>query len=218
MADSNDKTRLIFKFKGDNYSSWKFRMMMLFREKEILKVIQNEAPLTLLKDWFRAENLALNLITQNISDSFLHFIKPDSTAKNVFESLDSIYERKSWVTQYVLKKKLNNLKLSADGSLINHFIVFDNIVDQISAAGNPMTIPDVIIHLIMSLPDTYETILSAFQTVAEKDLSINYIKSQLLEYEMKINSSKLEHSSKVLYTHQKAKSNNKYAKVNKFKK
>ena len=64
----------------------------------------------------KAERVAKGVIVEYLSDSFLGCAKPESTAYEIFKSLDTIYERKSLATQLALRKRLLSIKLQADSS------------------------------------------------------------------------------------------------------
>ena len=93
--ESSKVKRNIKPFDGEKYSVWKFRMRSLLNELDVIKVIDEEVPERMTDECIKAEKLAKSVIVEYLSDSFLGFEKTDNTAKQVLQSLDAIYERKS---------------------------------------------------------------------------------------------------------------------------
>lgn len=92
----------------------------------MLRVIDEEVPADLTAEWSKEERIAKGAIVEYLSDSFLGFAKPESTAREILQSLDAIYERKSLATQLALRKKLLVLKLQGDILLTKHFTFLMN--------------------------------------------------------------------------------------------
>lgn len=127
--------RNIKPFDGEKYSVWKFRVRALLTELDVIKVIDDEVPENNLQEWNKAERLARSVIVEYLSDSFLGFAKDGNTAKDIIQSLNAIYERKSIATQLAIRKKLLELKLSGDVSLTKHFTIFEDLIAELIAAG-----------------------------------------------------------------------------------
>ena len=90
-----------------------------------------------------------------MSDAFLNFAKDKQHAKDIFESLGVIYERKSLAIQPTCRKGLLTLKLEGNTSLIAHFTRFDEILTELLAPGAKLDEMDKVSHLLTTLPSTY---------------------------------------------------------------
>lgn len=184
--NNTDLKRRIPLFNGEKFSVWKFRMRGLFEEKDLLRVIDDVPPQRVSADWEKANRAARNLIIEYLSDSLLSFVKPELTAKEILDNMSSLYERKSFATQMVLRTQLSQLKLSADTTLIKHFIRFDEIIEQLLAAGATIEEPERIIYLLLTLPNSYSGIITALETLSDNELSLPFVKTRLLDQETKL--------------------------------
>ena len=138
-------------FDSDKYRIWKFRIRSLLSDLNVIKVIDSDAPTAPNKEWMKAESTAKRLITDYLSDSLLGVVGENLSAKEIFKNLDSIYDRKSLATQLAVRKKLLNLKLHGDMTIIKHFPIFDNLITELMAAGAKMDEMDKVAHLLLTI-------------------------------------------------------------------
>lgn len=200
--DTKKSKRNIKPFDGEKYSIWKYRIRSLIAEEDALKVLDETDPTESdkLGEWAKSERIAKGIIIEYLSDSMLSFSTEADTAKNVMEKLDAIYNRKSLATQLAIEKKLLTLKFNETTSLSKHFICFDEMMVDLHAAGATVSEMSKIARLLLTLPNSYDALVTAIQTQADKDLTLAFVKIKLLDYEVKLQSEKTETSAKVLQT------------------
>lgn len=176
-------------FDGSNFNNWKFRLHTLLDERDLSIYIENPLADILSKCTDAAEKAAVklkekkckSLIIQCIADSHLEYVKDKTSAKEVYDVLVSTFERRSTSGQLYLRKKLLTLKCNEGDSMENHFLVFDKIVRELKSTGAKMEQSDVVCHLLITLPKSFDSVVTALETINPNNLTIEFVKSRLLD-------------------------------------
>lgn len=189
--------RNITPFNGEKYNVWKFRIMALLKDLRAKKVVTEDPPSPMTVSWENAEATAKNAIIEYLSDSYIDFAKDEFTTKQVFENLDAIYARKGLTCEYSLRQRLSELKFKGDSALIEHFTEFDILVNELAAAGAVFSEREKIINLFMSLPSSYDAVMTALKINGHIQ-TLAYVKTELLDHEIKLKRENRDTSKKVL--------------------
>jgi len=197
MATEDERYKVPL-FDGTNYDNWKFRMEILLDEKELLAVAQFPRELedestngatarTRNQEIIRKDKRCKSLIIQKIADSHLEYCKGKETAHEVWIYLQETFERKSMASQLRIRKALLTLKFDAAADMMeSHFLKFDRMVRELKSTGAAAEENDIICHLLLTMPQEYDMIVTAIETMAGKtDLSLSFVKNRLLDEESK---------------------------------
>lgn len=171
-----------------NYHNWKFRMEMILEENGCLENVKSETDVNTIVDeqkkntYLKMDSKAKSLIVQCVEDSQLEYLREKDTAYKMWKTLKDKYEKKGLTGQLFLKKKLLNMKLNENESVEKFISDFDEIVRQLKSAGEEIKDQDLICNLLLSLPKSYETMVTVIENIP--NVTYGDVKSKLLgEYE-----------------------------------
>ncbi|UYV73309.1 hypothetical protein LAZ67_10002666 [Cordylochernes scorpioides] len=156
------------------------KQIHLTLEKEINDFVdEKERELFAIKD-----AKAKYTLVQCLTDKHLDIIKDAKTAKEMMKALEIIFERKSVLTKLTLKRKLLTLKCKHNEKLEDHFLKFDSIIRELDNIGSKMDESDKICHLLLSLNEEYENVITAIETI-NTEIKMEFVKARLLDEELK---------------------------------
>lgn len=185
---------------GGNYYNWKFRMEAILAENGVSEVIKTESDVNNMQEnektaFVKNDNKAKSLIIQCVEDSQLESLRDKNTAYKMWTTLEEKYEKKGMPGQLFLKKKLLSMKLKEGEQLEKFIMEFEEVLRQLKAAGTKMEDQDIICNLLLSLPKSYETIVTVIENMSPDTLKYEDVKKKLFaEMEKRnINKGSVEH-------------------------
>uniref|UniRef100_A0A6V7JQH5 Retrovirus-related Pol polyprotein from transposon TNT 1-94-like beta-barrel domain-containing protein n=1 Tax=Bracon brevicornis TaxID=1563983 RepID=A0A6V7JQH5_9HYME len=201
MSEEPKKSKRNIKpFNGDKYSIWKFRVRARVAEDSSLNVLDEESPNDRDEDWNACERIAKGIIIEHLDDSMIGFATEHNTAREIFKQLDAIYERKSLAAELAAEKKLLSCKFKGDIPLAKHFMIVDEMIIELHAARCKLNEMSKVARLLLTLPNSYDAVVTAIQTMNDENLSLAFVKTRLLDYEIKLKSEASETTGKVLHS------------------
>lgn len=69
--------------------------------------------------------------------------------------------------------------------LTNHFLKFDKLIREHRSTGDELEETDVVCHLFLTIPQEYNTVVTALETLSQDSLNISFVKNRLLDEETK---------------------------------
>lgn len=184
-------------FDGSNFSNWKFRVKTLLEEKNLEKFLTSSLD-TLLKDVPVGvndevknekirdtlkcdEKKCKSILVQCIGDSQLEYIKDKQFAKDIYDALIGVFERKSVAGQLLLRKQLLTMRYKDGDDINEYFLQFDHTVRELKSIGATLEELDVVCHLILTLPKSFDGLVTALETMDTTKITIEFVKSRLLD-------------------------------------
>jgi hypothetical protein len=191
-------------FNGKNFSNWKFRMEILLREHEIegflTKSVDEYDEIRILEDDTEAirteknktksdmekkERKCHSMIIQRIHDDYLEYVKDKNNSKEVWSALKATFERKGVANRMFLRRQLLTLKMKDEEDLQEHLLKFDKILRELRSAGAKMEEEDVVCQLLLTLSTSFDSVVTALETMKVEELSIEFVKGRLLDSDTK---------------------------------
>lgn len=203
--DMEDKYRVPL-FDGSGFSNWKFRMEVYLEEEDLLQCTRNEIEdyeeLIIvdtdsqeikkqkeqrMRSFLRSWRKCKSILIQRIHDSQLEIVKDLKTAKQIWDSLLKIYERKSISSRLMIRKKLILMKFREGDDLQQHFLEFEKTVRDLKSTGAKVDEDDAVCQLLITLPKSFNSVVTALETLDVEKLTMVFVKSRLLDFQTKVN-------------------------------
>lgn len=169
------------KLNNQNWQSWKFRMEMLLMREELWYVITTAKPATLTEQWKKDEQKARATIGLCVEDSQFSLVKGAKDAKEFWEQLRTYHEKSTMTSRVSLLKKLCSLNLCEGGDMEKHLQEIEELYDRLTTAALDLKEPLRIAMILRSLPDSYAGLVTALEGRPDKDLTMELVKSKLLD-------------------------------------
>lgn len=155
--------------KGSNYATWKVQIKMLLIKEDLYGFIDGTlsepADAAAATKFKIRKDKALATIVLSIDPKLLYIIGDPTEPKTVWDKLQSTFQRKTWANKLSLRRRMYSMKLSDGGSLQDHLKSFIEIFDELAVVGDALSEEDKVINLLASLPESFSTLVTAFETL-----------------------------------------------------
>ena len=186
-----------------NYNAWRFRLIRILKEKDLLAIVTDgpgstpiagasassaagKSPATtpgsadLSKD-----NQAFTIITLNIRDSQIPHIQKCATAKEAWDALRAVHQGIGANGRMVLTQRLWALRLHEGDDMTAHLNSFREMANQMENLSSDdgtsqMEGVGLVSMLSISLPDSYKPLIMALQSRTEAP-TFDFIAGRLLQ-------------------------------------
>lgn len=103
------------------------------------------------------------MIVLSIKLSHLYLIGNPNDPALVWKKLANHFQMKIWVNKLALKRRLYSLKLKEGNSVNRHIKMMMEIFEELSVIGDSIDEEDQAVHLLASLPDSYNMLVTALE-------------------------------------------------------
>ena len=149
---------------------------------------------------------ALAIIVLAVDPSLLYLLGDPKDPWAVWQKLEEQFQRKTWSNKLQLRRKLYALKLKEGEPVNAHIKAMSEIFEALAAIGDAVSEEDRVVHLLVSLPDSYNVLVTALEAQSENVPRWELVTERLLHQEIKLKervSTLSESDRKALITHQK---------------
>lgn len=141
----------------------------------------------------KKERKCHSMLIQRIGDNYLEYVKDKKNSKEVCSQLSEVFERKGVSNRMFLRRKLLTFKMENDNTIESHLLEFDKLIRELRATGAKIEEEDVVCQLLLSLPKSFESVSTALETLSSDKLTLDFVKSRLLDADIKINGRQSSH-------------------------
>uniref|UniRef100_A0A1Y1K192 Retrotransposon gag domain-containing protein n=1 Tax=Photinus pyralis TaxID=7054 RepID=A0A1Y1K192_PHOPY len=97
----------------------------------------------------------------------LSYVRDKETATEMWESLHSMFAKKSAVNQLLVRKQLARLRMGDDDKVTSHLVNFENLIRKLKSSGAEMEETDLLAQFFLTLPEKYDPLITALQNLGK---------------------------------------------------
>lgn len=103
------------------------------------------------------------IIVLSVELSLLYLLGEPEDPTTVWEKLGNQFQKKTWANKLELRRNVFSLRLKNGESVQEHIKAMTDIFDGLSVISDPVSEEDRVVHLLASLPDSYNMLVTALE-------------------------------------------------------
>ena len=158
---------------GRNYPTWKVQCKMALMKDSLWGIVSGteklarDANADTRKKFEARKDRALAIIVLAVDPSLLYMLGNPEDPAEVWKKLEDQFQRKTWSNKLQLRRKLFALKLRDGESVDQHIKTMTEVFESLAVIGDAVTEEDQVVHLLASLPPSYEMLVTALEAQSE---------------------------------------------------
>ncbi|XP_057850234.1 uncharacterized protein LOC131060833 [Cryptomeria japonica] len=142
---------------ASNFTLWKFRVLIALEENDLLQFVE-EKDLSEPEDQAKKLQFKKSVIKANkvlidsVKDHLVPPISKMTTARDMFKTLEGLYESNNTSMALVLRQQLHQVKMAKGETVISFFMKISELKDQLSAIGDQVVDKDLVMLALNGLP------------------------------------------------------------------
>ncbi|KAK2985417.1 hypothetical protein RJ640_003159 [Escallonia rubra] len=177
----------IEKFNGMNFQWWKMQVEDYLYQKDLYLPLVGEKPEAMnASEWAILDRKALATVRLSLTPQVAFNISKEKTTAAVMKALEKLYKKPSASNKVFLMKKLFNMRMSENGSVVDHLNDFNGVTNQLESVG--INFDDEIRALLFlcSLPDSWNNLVTTVSnSTISGTLTLNDVVSSVMNDEMR---------------------------------
>ncbi|KAK4305130.1 hypothetical protein Pmani_022962 [Petrolisthes manimaculis] len=147
---------------GSNYATWKVQCKMALIKEDVWSLVDGTEPIpdptetNKYRKYVLKKNKALSIVVLSVDPKLLYLLGEPEDPKKVWNKLADQFQKKTWSNKLQLRRRLYALRLKEGGSVQEHIKIITEIFNELSVIGDQMNEEDRVVHLLASLPESYD--------------------------------------------------------------
>ena len=188
MAESKMSVTIV-PLNGANYSTWKIQCRMALVRDRLWGIVSGtETEPTEGGDrrsnFLARRDHALATIVLAVEPSLLYLIGDPEDPVAVRQKLQNQFQKKTEANKLALRRRLHSLQLREGESVQDHIKAMTELFNELAIVGDAIEEEDRVVYLLASLPDLYNTLVTALEA-HEEVLKMEVVTEKLLHAERK---------------------------------
>ncbi|KAK4327560.1 hypothetical protein Pmani_001967 [Petrolisthes manimaculis] len=175
---------------GSNYATWKVQCKMALIKEDVWSLVDGTEPIpdptetNKYSKYVLKKNKALAIVVLSVDPKLLYLLGEPEDPKKVWNKLADQFQKKTWSNKLQLRRRLYALRLKEGGSVQEHIKIITEIFNELSVIGDQMNEEDRVVHLLASLPESYDMLVTALEANSEIP-KMEFVTEKILHEERK---------------------------------
>jgi hypothetical protein len=149
---------------ASNFNAWKCRILNILEESDleelVTRVIEEPTSNTARAAYKKKQSKAERVIFDYVKDNMMTIIGHLRTAKDFFDSLTNLYEKKAPTQKRILKKQLCTFRMGNDETIAAFLSKIAQTRDHLTTIGVVVDDDDLVQTAVDGLPDSWGVFLA----------------------------------------------------------
>jgi hypothetical protein len=150
---------------ASNFNAWKCRILNILEESDleelVIRVIEEPTSNIARATYKKKQAKAKRVIFDYVKDNMMPIIGHLRTAKDCFDALANLYEKKAPTHKTILKKQLRTLRMGKDETIAAFFSKIAQTRDQLTTIGVVVDDDDLVQTVVDGVPDSWRVFLAS---------------------------------------------------------
>ena len=185
MSMSNEKFDF-HRFDGKDFYLWKFQMRIFLLGQDLWNIVEGttEKPAEgaeAIAEWTKKDHRAMMFLTQALSRTQLSFVVNCDTSKGIWERLTSIHEQRNKTSIHMVHAEFYDYQMNPKDDVATHITKVESLARRLKDLGEEPKEMAVITKILCSLPPSYRTLLSAWDSTPAAEQTLANLTARLLK-------------------------------------
>jgi hypothetical protein len=122
---------------------------------------------------------AFALLCEHVTDAQLAHIQYYDNVKSAWEVLCGVHEGKTIDNKLFLRRRFFTIKIQKGDDMLVHINTVKALADQLRSIEVNITDEDVYMVLLISLPPSFDNLVTTLESMSTKDVDLQFIVSRL---------------------------------------
>jgi len=178
----------IDKLTEKNFHEWRQRIKMILALRDLHDMLDEDGKPTDAEDrelavWKRRDTKASAFIGLTLGSEQLEHVSGCKTTAEMWSTLQGVFQRKSLMNRLKSRREFYTVTMNVGEGMLGYINRVRNLGENLKAMGGELTEMDVAMSVFNGLTSKYENLLVALDAKGEDELSLDFVKSRLLQEE-----------------------------------
>jgi len=178
----------IDKLTETNFHEWRQRIKVVLALRDLDDMLEEDGKPTDAEDsklalWKRRDTKASAIMGLTLGSEQLEHVSGCKTTAEMWSKLQGVFQRKSLMNKMKARREFYTVEMNVGEGMLGYINRVRNLGENLKAMGGEVTEMDVAMSVRNGLTSKYENLLVALDAKGEDELSLEFVKSRLLQEE-----------------------------------